>query len=321
MTPEIVSRHGDRVMTREPEKRHQAFTHHSWRRHAACQPCRPMKQTTPHTALQVGYGHRPESRNPALASSPSGPILEARWARHEDEVQAAQRLRHQVFAQELGAMLQPPEGTPPGLDADRFDPYCEHLLVVAREHARGPEQVVGTYRLLTPAGARLAGGLYTETEFEFSGLQGLLGMRPHLAELGRSCTDPGWRQGGVIMMLWSHLVQFMARNGIDCVIGCASVPMHDGGHAAASLWQRLKTTHLAAPGLRVLPRLPLPLEQLRADLPVEAPPLVKGYLACGAKVLGAPAWDPDFGCADLPMLLNLADLPPGYRRRFLGAAG
>jgi len=43
-----------------------------------------------------------------------------------------------------------------------------------------------------------------------------------------------------------------------------------------------------------------------------------GYLKCGAKVLGATACDPDFGCAALPMLLDLADLPPAYRRRFLG---
>jgi putative hemolysin len=66
----------------------------------------------------------------------------------------------------------------------------------------------------------------------------------------------------------------------------------------------------------VQPRLPLPLQQLRGDLPVEPPALIKGYLACGARVLGAPAWDPDFGCADLPMMLDLADLPASYRRRF-----
>jgi putative hemolysin len=42
---------------------------------------------------------------------------------------------------------------------------------------------------------------------------------------------------------------------------------------------------------------------------VEAPALIKGYLRCGAKVLGAPAWDPDFNTADLPMLLRIEDLP------------
>jgi putative hemolysin len=137
-----------------------------------------------------------------------------------------------------------------------------------------------------------------------------------MAELGRSCIDPRWRTGGVILLLWTQLLQFMQRNRLDLMIGCASVPMHDGGHAAASLWEQLRSTHLAPEQRLVQPRLPLPLQQLRSDLPVQPPALIKGYLACGARVLGAPAWDPDFGCADLPMMLDLADLPASYRRRF-----
>ena len=67
------------------------------------------------------------------------------------------------------------------------------------------------------------------------------------------------------------------------------------------------------------PRLALPVDELRHDLQVEAPPLIRGYLRCGAKVLGAPAWDPDFNTADLPMLLRVADLPARYQRHFLRA--
>jgi len=47
--------------------------------------------------------------------------------------------------------------------------------------------------------------------------------------------------------------------------------------------------------------------------------LIKGYLRLGAKLLGAPAWDPDFNTADLPMLMRINDLPPRYRKHFLGA--
>ena len=67
------------------------------------------------------------------------------------------------------------------------------------------------------------------------------------------------------------------------------------------------------------PRLPLPVDDLQHDLCVDAPALIKGYLRCGAKVLGAPAWDPDFNTADLPMLLRIDDLPARYRRHFRGA--
>lgn len=61
------------------------------------------------------------------------------------------------------------------------------------------------------------------------------------------------------------------------------------------------------------------MEDLQRDLPVEPPALIKGYLRCGAKILGAPAWDPDFNTADLPMLMRIEDLPTRYRRHFLGA--
>ena len=65
-------------------------------------------------------------------------------------------------------------------------------------------------------------------------------------------------------------------------------------------------------------RLPLPVEALDDGRDAEPPALIKGYLRCGAQVLGAPAWDPDFNTADFPMLMQLADLPQRYRRHFLG---
>jgi putative hemolysin len=248
------------------------------------------------------------------AARDAAPRLEATWARHASEVRDAQRLRYRVFADEMGARLTPPPGTEPGLDVDLFDAHCEHLVVRTVATAAVPAKVVGTYRVLTPDAARRVGGLYSDTEFDLSRLDRL---RPRMAELGRSCTDPAWRSGAVILMLWSTLAEFMHRNGLDLMVGCASVPMADGGHAAASLWQTLSQTHLAPLEDQVLPRLPLPVRDLRSDLAVEPPPLIKGYLKCGAKVLGAPAWDPDFGCADLPMMLKLSSLPDSYRRRFL----
>jgi putative hemolysin len=115
----------------------------------------------------------------------------------------------------------------------------------------------------------------------------------------------------------------MTRNRLDTMIGCASIPMlHEGsvsGDAAASIWNQVKRSHLAPIEFHVRPRLALPVEALDASLDVEPPALIKGYLRLGAKVLGPPAWDPDFNSADLPMLMRIADLPPRYRRHFLGA--
>ena len=217
--------------------------------------------------------------------------------------------------EEMGARLSPPAGAPAGYDIDVFDPYCEHLLVRAAGQGGEPGMVIGTYRVLTPAAARRVGGLYSETEFDLTRLRSL---RPKMVELGRSCVHPEHRSGGAILALWGALAEFMVRNELDTMVGCASVSMRDGGHVAASLWEQLRQTHLAPIEHQVRPRLPLPVEELQSDLAVEPPALIRGYLRCGAKVLGAPAWDPAFNTADLPLMLHLADLPAAYRRRFLG---
>jgi len=234
------------------------------------------------------------------------------WARHEDEVRQAQRLRFDVFVGEMGARVDTPV---PGHDIDLFDDYCEHLLV--RDAAT--QEVVGTYRVLTPTQARRVGSFYSDTEFD---LVRLRHWRDRMVESGRSCVHPAYRHGGVILALWGALAEFMARNELDTMIGCASIPMlHNGtvcGDAAASIWRKLEQTHMAPIAHRVTPRLPLPVEQLDGSLDVEPPALIKGYLRLGARVLGAPAWDPDFNTADLPMMMRIQDLPARYRKHFLG---
>ncbi len=260
-------------------------------------------------SLPRGSLHRPPPDIPARGRGP----ISVSWARHQDEIRQAQRLRYEVFALEMGARLDTPLA---GHDIDRFDDFCEHLLVRDCESAR----VIGTYRVLPPAQAQRVGSTYSDTEFDLGSLDAL---RSRMVELGRSCVHPEHRHGGVILALWSALAEFMTRNRLDTMIGCASIPMlHNGvvsGDVAASIWHQVKESHLAEPALRVTPRLPLPIEQLDATLQVEAPALIKGYLRLGAKVLGAPAWDPDFNSADLPMLMRIDDLPPRYRKHFLGA--
>ena len=243
--------------------------------------------------------------------------LAASWAESAADVRAAQRLRYRVFAGERGARLSPLPGTPPGHDADRFDAFCAHLLVRPVGAAGDPGEVVGTYRVMTPDAARRAGGFYSETEFD---LAPLAPLRSRMAELGRSCIHPAWRIGGTILALWSALGEFMLQHGLDVAFGCASVDLRDGGHGAASLWRQLSGEHLAPVERRVRPLAPLALESLRDDLDVETPALIRGYLRCGAELVGPPARDPDFGTADLPMLMTLDGLPRRHRRHFLGDA-
>ena len=232
------------------------------------------------------------------------------WAMHADEVKEAQSLRYKVFAEEMGASLP---ANAEGLDVDEFDAYCDHLLV------RDPEtlRVIGTYRVLTPHKAIELGRLYSDSEFDLSRLNHL---RPKMVEVGRSCVHQDYRSGAVIMALWSGLGQYMKQHDYEIMLGCASIPMADGGHYAASLYNSLSPEQMAPVENHAFPKLPLPLDRLNGGLDVEAPPLIKGYLKLGAKICSAPAWDPDFNTADLLTMLRLSEMNPRYAKHFLDKA-
>jgi len=274
--------------------------------------------TMPLSLIDVPRGslhrHDPEAQKISGTSQNTkiGSGLSVEWAKHQDQVREAQRLRYDVFATEMGARLK---DSIPGHDIDLFDDFCEHLII--RDEVT--EQVIGTYRVLTPAQAKRIGSTYSDLEFDLTRLRQ---YRERMVELGRSCVHRDHRHGGVIMALWGALAEFMVRNKLDVMIGCASIPMlHQGvvsGEVAASIWHQLKQTHLAGVENQVTPRLALPVEQWEVNDAFEPPALIKGYLRLGAKVLGAPAWDPDFNTADLPMLMKINDMPPRYRKHFLG---
>ncbi|SCE81565.1 Putative hemolysin [Micromonospora viridifaciens] len=228
-------------------------------------------------------------------------------------VAAAQRLRHEVFATELGAALHPGAA---GLDTDEFDAHCDHLVVL-RE---GTDEVVGTYRLLPPGRTARR---YAEGEFD---LTPLAPLRDDLVEAGRSCVHPDHRSGAVINLMWAGISRYLHLRGSRWLGGCASVPVADGGIAVAEVWRQVRARHLAPPPLRVAPRRPWFAE---APAPAETelspaerrslvPPLLRGYLRLGAWVCGEPAYDPDFGCADFYVLFSLDRMNPRYLRHFLG---
>jgi putative hemolysin len=229
-------------------------------------------------------------------------------AREPAEIQAAQRLRHQVFAGEMGATLHT---SVPGLDVDFFDEFCDHLVV--RDDASG--EIVGTYRMLPPERAAEAGKLYSETEFDLSSLAGL---RPALVETGRSCVHPGHRSGAVVSLVWAGIGRYMLLSGHRYLAGCASVPLADGGSFANGVWNVVRDQHYGPEEFRVRPLNPWPTGEVDPPERSIMPPLLKGYLRLGAWVCGPPALDQDFGVADLFVLLDLQRVDERYLRFFLG---
>lgn len=256
--------------------------------------------------LQEHGTYQAEIQPPANPSRKPASSLSVALATSAEEIMEAQRLRYKVFAEEMGAQIKGQQG----LDIDGFDAFCDHLLV--RDDAT--QQVVGTYRILNPMQAMLAGGYYSAGEFDLSRLAPLA---DRTVEVGRACVHADYRSGGTITMLWAGLAKYMMARQYEYMIGCASISMHDGGHTAASLFNSLRDDYLSPAEYRVFPHNPLPIDALDQSLTVTCPPLVKGYLRLGAYICGEPAWDPAFNTADMLVLLPLSRMNPRYAAHFL----
>ncbi|BBX03462.1 phosphohistidine phosphatase [Mycolicibacterium moriokaense] len=237
-------------------------------------------------------------------------------------IDAAQRLRHDVFTSEPGFALT---GSADGRDADIFDEYCDHLVV--REDNSG--ELVGCYRMLPPPGAIAAGDLYTATEFDVRGLDAL---RPSLVEMGRAVVRQDHRNGGVVLLMWAGILAYLDRCGYDYVTGCVSVPVAgtDGtapGSQIRGVRDFVRGRHAAPAQHTVYPYRPVTVDGTGLDAidppaRLAVPPLMRGYLRLGARVCGDPAHDPEFGVGDFPALLDKRQADTRYltRLRSVGAA-
>ncbi len=200
---------------------------------------------------------------------------------------AAQALRYRVFAAEPGFVIPASDDR---LDADRFDDFCDHLLV--RDNAT--DEFVGCYRMLPPDAAIAAGGYYTATEFDLEALDPT-GRR--VVEMGRACVDAEHRSGSVLALMWAGILHYLQLTGHDTVMGCVSVPMQDRPDAVAGANVRgvrdfLLGRHAAEPSSWVRPLRPVrvdgrPLDDIAAPLRPAVPPLLRGYLRLGRRSAGS----------------------------------
>ncbi|MBF3202347.1 hemolysin, partial [Pseudomonas aeruginosa] len=127
---------------------------------------------------------------------------------------------------------------------------------------------------------------------------------------------PEYRNGATIAVLWGELAEVLNEGGYRYLMGCASIPMRDGGMQAKAVMQRLRERYLCTDYLQAEPKNPLPPLDVPENLTAELPPLLKAYMRLGAKICGEPCWDPDFQVADVFILLKRDELCPRYARHF-----
>lgn len=258
-------------------------------------------------------------------SAAPGRRLSIRLARDNDDLVAVQRLRARVFSAEFGcggAMVQTAT-----LDGDRYDPLCDHLMVIDLLD-NGEEQVVGTYRLLRESIARGAGGFYSESEFDLGPIcRGAGRPAGELLELGRSCVLPAYRTSATISLLWRGIADYIARHEIGLMFGCASFLGTDPEVHAPAL-SYLFHNHRAPPECRprVLEGRGMTMERLERGTYderhalMQLPPLVKGYLRAGAQFGEGAFIDREFNSIDVCVVLPVGLISDRYAARFSVAA-
>ena len=241
-------------------------------------------------------------------SHPSAYNYVARLATSPKDVQAAQRIRFEVFNLELGEGLEQSKRT--GLDSDPFDEVCDHLIVENQQTG----EVVGTYRMQTGPQAARYRGYYSAREFDFSPFEP---WRAELVELGRACVAREHRNLLVLQLLWRGIAFYARTFGARYLVGCSSINSQEPAVGAA-LYSALIRRHFAPVQFqtRPLPELACSLTALTEEAP-KVPKLLGAYLALGATICGPPALDREFRTIDFLTLLDLKNLPKRSVDKFL----
>jgi putative hemolysin len=264
----------------------------------------------------------------SLPAAPARPRIHAevgkyrvRLAETIGDRDAVCRLRFKVFNIELGEGLESSYET--GLDTDQFDLFCEHLLVEEKTTGR----IVGTYRMQSGETAGRNLGYYSAQEFHFAPYEAL---RPGILELGRASIDREHRTPEVLTLLWRGIAQYATDMGLRYLVGCSSLTSKnpcEGWQVYDQLehyrvppeFATEPTDAYACPHEQKGASAQMPPPVADASLPVlpKVPKLLRTYLAIGARICAAPAWDREFGTIDFLTLLDLKLLSSAARNRFL----
>lgn len=248
------------------------------------------------------------------------PRFEVTLACTPDALKAAQRLRYEVFVEELGGGGDLVDHGN-RLERDRFDPFFDHLLLTDKAHDR----IVGVYRVMRQDQAVAAGGFYSAGEYD---LGPLIQSGRRLLELGRSCLHRDYRGGTAMYYLWNGLASYVAEHKTEVLFGVASFHGTDPQALAAPL-SLLHHRHLAPEILRVQahaqasqPMNIIAEQDLdRRAAMLKIPSLIKAYLRLGGFVGEGAFIDHAFNTTDVCLILDTAQMNQRQARLYRGQGG
>ena len=207
-----------------------------------------------------------------------------------------------------------------GIDIDRFDFMCDHLMIIDKR----VDRCVGTYRF-TPS--HKAKHFYSETEFK---IKEFVALPEAKLELGRACIEKAYRDGEVINLLWRGIAEYSKQTGAKYLFGCSSIKTTDPLDIAMVVKYVRENVNCRMPYpvvpkrkfrvknldlyLYLLEQYPERYDKRRARRMI--PSLLKSYLRAGAMVAADPALDRSFKCIDLFTILDFETLTDRLRKRY-----
>ncbi len=207
-----------------------------------------------------------------------------RRAETEEDVRRAQQLRYLTFIADRDLALKD-SGRAAGLDRDRFDARCVHILIEDRKSG----QLVCCFRMMPLANGAEISRSYSAQYYDLSNLES---YPDPMLEMGRFCIHPEYHDPNILRLAWREVSRVVDDFGVELLFGCSSFEGVEADdyvdafallkerHLAPTRWLPLvKAAEVFRFAKATKPRVPDLKLAMR-----HMPPLLRSYLMLGGWV-------------------------------------
>lgn len=236
--------------------------------------------------------------------------FEVKFATTRQELEEVYKLRYEDLVLEYN------QTAPNASDESPYDKYAQHIIV--KDVASG--QICGYYRMITSQAAVHGNKFVCEEEFDIDTLKA---QGDRICEFSRAVIKREFRGSVVLLLLWKFILNYMFKNNYRYLIGDASFFGTDREVFKEEI-SYLINNHCCDTSLNIISRNDLPPMQFidtsnlnGRQILRKLPPLIRGYIAAGAKVAPQPYSDFKFGSVDVFILLDLQNCNTAYVNKLL----
>ena len=249
------------------------------------------------------------------------PTFDVKLADSKNEIKSAQKLRYQVFFSERNKkkIFNIDNFRK---DSDKYDNYCDHIVVIHKKSKFSKNKIVGTYRLLKQSVAENKSGFYSSEEYN---LTKLLNSNKYLnmLELSRSCISKDFRNKNVLQLMWKEIYKYIENNKIDAMFGTASF-LDTNLYNLSNQLIYLNNSHKMPNDIMVyaLDKCRAKIDysrniKMNLKLVKSLPTLIKGYLKLNAYIGDGAVVDYKFKTTDIFVFLPVNDINYQYVKKII----